>query len=397
MLTGIIDTLIFLTSFVLVLSFLVYFHELGHYSIARFFNVAVDRFSVGFGKPIVQWTAKNGTNWSIGRIPLGGYVKFLGDAGAASNPDQEALDEIKSKFENNENVQLEDIFHFKPLWQRALVVLAGPMFNFILAVFIFAGLGLALGSYTIESLVGEVMDGSAAEEAGILPGDRILMMDGKDVSLFSDLSRYVVLKSNSTIDTVLDRNGERITLALTPQRVEERDFIGGKSSTGRIGIRSSSDANVVQIKYNPLTAIGYGVNEVSDTIGMTATYIGRIFTGKEDGKQLGSVVKIATLTGKTAVDAARSEVGLGERLKLLTIRLLSIAASLSIALGFANLMPIPVLDGGHLLYYGYEAIAGRPLSQKKQEFGFRLGFALLLTLFVILTVNDIGYVASMFS
>ena len=397
MLIGIIDTLIFLTSFVLVLSFLVYFHELGHYSIARFFNVAVDRFSVGFGKPIVQWTAKNGTNWSIGRIPLGGYVKFLGDAGAASNPDQEALDEIKSKFENNENVQLEDIFHFKPLWQRALVVLAGPMFNFILAVFIFAGLGLALGSYTIESLVGEVMDGSAAEEAGILPGDRILMMDGKDVSLFSDLSRYVVLKSNSTIDTVLDRNGERITLALTPQRVEERDFVGGKSSTGRIGIRSSSDANVVQIKYNPLTAIGYGVNEVSDTIGMTATYIGRIFAGKEDGKQLGSVVKIATLTGKTAVDAARSEVGLGERLKLLTIRLLSIAASLSIALGFANLMPIPVLDGGHLLYYGYEAIAGRPLSQKKQEFGFRLGFALLLTLFVILTVNDIGYVASMFS
>ena len=130
---------------------------------------------------------------------------------------------------------------------------------------------------------------------------------------------------------------------------------------------------------------------------MTATYIGRIFAGKEDGKQLGSVVKIATLTGKTAVDAARSEVGLGERLKLLTIRLLSIAASLSIALGFANLMPIPVLDGGHLLYYGYEAIAGRPLSQKKQEFGFRLGFALLLTLFVILTVNDIGYVASMFS
>ena len=397
MLTGIIDTLIFLTSFVLVLSFLVYFHELGHYSIARFFNVAVDRFSVGFGKPIVQWTAKNGTNWSIGRIPLGGYVKFLGDAGAASNPDQEALDEIKSKFENNENVQLEDIFHFKPLWQRALVVLAGPMFNFILAVFIFAGLGLALGSYTIESLVGEVMDGSAAEEAGILPGDRILMMDGKDVSLFSDLSRYVVLKSNSTIDTVLDRNGERITLALTPQRVEERDFVGGKSSTGRIGIRSSSDANVVQIKYNPLTAIGYGVNEVSDTIGMTATYIGRIFAGKEDGKQLGSVVKIATLTGKTAVDAARSEVGLGERLKLLAIRLLSIAASLSIALGFANLMPIPVLDGGHLLYYGYEAIAGRPLSQKKQEFGFQLGFALLLTLFVILTVNDIGYVASMFS
>jgi len=143
--------------------------------------------------------------------------------------------------------------------------------------------------------------------------------------------------------------------------------------------------------------LGYGVSEVKDTIGMTAMYIGRIFKGKEDGKQLGSVVKIATMTGKTAVDAARADVGLAERIRLLSIRLLSIAASLSIALGFANLMPIPVLDGGHLLYYGYEAITGRPLSQKKQEFGFRLGFAVLLTLFVILTVNDIGYVASMFS
>ena len=199
MLTGLIDTIIFLTSFVLVLSFLVYFHELGHYSVARFFNVAVERFSIGFGKPLKQWTAKNGTHWSIGRIPLGGYVKFLGDAGAASNPDTKALEELKGKFEGDDTVALENIFHFKPLWQRALVVLAGPVFNFILAVFIFAGLGLAFGTYTIESLVGEVLEGSAAEEAGILPGDRILTMDGKDVSQFNDMRKYVVLKSNNTV------------------------------------------------------------------------------------------------------------------------------------------------------------------------------------------------------
>ena len=397
MLAGMIDTVIFMMSFVLVLSFLVYFHELGHYSVARFFNVAVERFSIGFGKPLAQWTAKNGTHWSVGRIPLGGYVKFLGDAGAASNPDVEALDELKSQFEDDESVAISDIFHFKPLWQRALVVLAGPVFNFVLAVFIFAGLGLAFGSYTVESLVGEVLEDSAAEKAGILPGDRILMMDGKDVSQFSDMRKYVVLKSNNVIDTVIDRNGDRIELKLTPQRVVEKDFLGGSSSTGKIGIANSEDAEIIPIKFNPLTAVGFGIREVRDTIGMTATYIGRIFTGKEDGKQLGSVVKIATMTGKTAVDAARADVSLNERIRLLTIRLLSIAASLSIALGFANLMPIPVLDGGHLLYYGYEAIAGRPLSQKKQEFGFRLGFALLLTLFVILTVNDIGYVASMFS
>ncbi len=397
MLAGLIDTVIFMMSFVLVLSFLVYFHELGHYSVARFFNVAVERFSIGFGKPIAQWTARNGTHWSIGRIPLGGYVKFLGDAGAASNPDVEALDELKSQFEDDESVAISDIFHFKPLWQRALVVLAGPVFNFVLAVFIFAGLGLAFGSFTVESLVGEVQKGSAAEKAGILPGDRILTMDGKDVSQFSDMRKYVVLKSNNVIDTVIDRNGDRIELKLTPQRVVEKDFLGGSSSTGKIGISNSQDAEIIPVKFNPLTAVGFGIEEVRDTIGMTATYIGRIFKGKEDGKQLGSVVKIATMTGKTAVDAARADVSLNERIRLLTIRLLSIAASLSIALGFANLMPIPVLDGGHLLYYGYEAIAGRPLSQKKQEFGFRLGFALLLTLFVILTVNDIGYVASMFS
>ena len=397
MLTALIDSIIFMTSFVLVLSFLVYFHELGHYSVARFFNVAVERFSIGFGKPLAQWTAKNGTHWSIGRIPLGGYVKFLGDAGAASNPDSKALADMKEKFEKDDAVSINNVFHFKPLWQRALVVLAGPMFNFILAVFIFAGLGLAFGSYTIESLVGEVVKGSAAEKAGILPGDRILTMDGKDVSQFNDMRKYVVLKSNNTIQTVVDRDGERLELSLTPQRVEERDFIGGKSSTGKIGVGSSPDAELVKIKFNPLTALGYGVNEVSDTIEMTAVYIGRIFKGKEDGKQLGSVVKIATMTGKTAVDAARADVSLGERIRLMLIRLLSIGASLSIALGFANLMPIPVLDGGHLLYYGYEAIAGRPLSQEKQEFGFRLGFALLLTLFVILTVNDIGYVASLIS
>ncbi len=397
MLSGLIDTIIFLSSFVLVLSFLVYFHELGHYSVARFFNVAVERFSIGFGKPLAQWTAKNGTKWSIGRIPLGGYVKFLGDAGAASNPDVDALNALKEKYRDNDNVEIKDVFHFKPLWQRALVVLAGPVFNFILAVFIFAGLGLAFGSYTVESLVGSVLEGSAAESAGVLPGDRILTMDGRDVSHFNDLRKYVVLKSDNTIKTIVDRNGEKIGLIITPQKVTEKDFIGGKSSSGKIGIGSSPDAEIIEIKYNLLTALGFGVGEVRDTIAMTGTYIGRIFKGKEDGKQLGSVVKIATMTGKTAIDATNADVSFGERFRLLIIRLLSIAASLSIALGFANLMPIPVLDGGHLLYYGYEAIAGRPLSQQKQEFGFRLGFALLLTLFVILTVNDIGYVASMFS
>ena len=397
MLSGLVDTLIFLTSFLVVLSFLVYFHELGHYSVARFFNVAVERFSIGFGKPIAQWTAKNGTKWSIGRIPLGGYVKFLGDASGASNPDAEALEKLKSEVREEGDVPLDQIFHFKPVWQRILVVLAGPVFNFILAIAIFAGLGLTFGSYSAESLVGQVQADSAAEAAGIEVGDKFLTMDGKDVTDFNELRRYVVLRSGNDIKTIVDRNGREMELTLTPRRVVEKDFIGGKSSAGKIGVGISEDAEQIPIKFNLVESLGFGVTEVKDTIAMTGHYIGRIFKGKEDGKQLGSIVKIATMTGKSAVDAANADVPFGERMQMILLRLLTLAASLSIALGVANLMPIPVLDGGHLVYYSYEAVAGRPLSQKKQEIGFRFGFAVLLTLFVILTVNDIGYVASIFS
>ncbi len=397
MLSGLVDTLIFLTSFLVVLSFLVYFHELGHYSVARFFNVAVERFSIGFGKPIAQWTAKSGTKWSIGRIPLGGFVKFLGDASGASNPDTEALEKLKNEVRSEGNVPLDQIFHFKPVWQRMLIVLAGPVFNFILAIGIFAGLGLAMGSYYVESEVGRVLPDSAAEAAGVQVGDKILRMDGRDVSDFNELRKYVVLRSNNDIQTVVERDGREVELILTPRRVEEKDFIGGKSSAGKIGIGLAEDPTFVPIEFGPVEALGFGVSEVKDTIAMTGHYIGRIFKGKEDGKQLGSIVKIATMTGKSAVDAANADVPFGKRMQMILLRLLTLAASLSIALGVANLMPIPVLDGGHLVYYSYEAVAGRPLSQKKQEIGFRFGFAVLLTLFVILTVNDIGYVASIFS
>lgn len=397
MLSGLGDTFIFITSFLVVLSFLVYFHELGHYSVARFFNVAVERFSIGFGKPIAQWTAKNGTKWSIGRIPLGGFVKFLGDASGASNPDAQALEELKNKVRGEGDVPLDQIFHFKPVWQRMLIVLAGPVFNFILAIAIFAGLGFFMGSYYVESEVGQVVPDSAAQAAGVEVGDKFLTMDGKNVSDFNELRKYVVLRSGNDILTVVERDGKEVELTLKPRRVTEKDFVGGKASTGKIGIGLPADPNFVTIDFNPIEALGFGVGEVKDTIAMTGHYIGRIFKGKEDGKQLGSIVKIATMTGKSAVDAANADVPFSDRMKMIFLRLLTLAASLSIALGVANLMPIPVLDGGHLVYYGYEAVAGRPLSQKKQEIGFRFGFAVLLTLFVILTVNDIGYVASIFS
>ena len=398
MLTGIMLTLIAVFSFLLVLSFLVFFHELGHYSVARFFGIAVDRFSIGFGKPIWRRTSKAGVEWVISRIPLGGYVKFAGDAGAASNPDVKKLEELRAEYEADPSgPKIEDIFHFRPVWQRALVVLAGPVANFILAIILFAGIGLSVGNQYYPSNIGSVIADSPAEAAGFQPGDQILTLDGKDARDFSFVQQYVMLRRNTSIEAVVDRSGREVTLDVTPKSTEIRDAVGGKSTVGSIGLALAAGTKPIREEFGPIGALQYGVSQTGNNLKSVGTYLGRLFRGKEDGKQLGSVVKIATVTGKLAADTASADVSIGLRLKVWALRMTAIAASISIALGVANLMPLPVLDGGHLVYYGYEAVVGRPLSQEKQEFGFKIGFAVLLTLFVVLTINDIGYVSSMFS
>lgn len=398
MLTGIMLTLIAVFSFLLVLSFLVFFHELGHYSVARFFGIAVDRFSIGFGKPIWRRTSKAGVEWVISRIPLGGYVKFAGDAGAASNPDVEKLEELRAAYEADPSgPQIEDVFHFRPVWQRALVVLAGPVANFILAIFLFAGIGLTVGNQYYPSDIGSVTADSPAEVAGFQAGDKILTLDGKDARDFSFVQQYVMLRKNTSIEAVVDRGGQDVILNVTPVGKVIEDAIGGKATVGSIGLGLAAGTKPIRESFGPLGALRYGVSQTGDNLASVGTYLGRLFRGKEDGKQLGSVVKIATITGKLAADTASADASVGIKLKVWALRMAAIAASISIALGVANLMPLPVLDGGHLVYYGYEAVVGRPLSQEKQEFGFKIGFAVLLTLFVVLTINDIGYVSSMFS
>ena len=398
MLTGVMLTLIAMFSFVLVLSFLVFFHELGHYSVARFFGISVDRFSIGFGKPIWRRTSKAGVEWIVARIPLGGYVKFTGDAGAASNPDLEKLEEIRAAIEAKpDGPAIEDVFHFCPVWQRALVVLAGPIANFILAIILFAGIAMAVGIQFATPEVSAVTPNSPAAVAGFEVGDNILSLDGKEMKSTSAAVQYIRLRSNSKIEVVVDRNGEELNLIVTPERKEIRDEIGGLSKVGQVGIGIKPGKSGVDSVDGPIEAIGYGFSQTGEILNSTGVYIGRLFTGKEDGKQLGSVVKIATVTGKVAVDTAKADATVGEKLRAWALRMTFLAASISIALGFANLMPLPVLDGGHLVYYGYEAVVGRPLSQEKQEFGFKIGFAVLLTLFVVLTINDIGYVGSIFS
>ena len=381
---SLLNILVFILSFLMLITFLVYFHELGHYLTARLFKVKVEKFSIGFGKPLLQWKSKNGTIWSLGRIPLGGYVKFF----EIDNQKNDVVSHIK----NNDK-----LFTTIPVFQRMLVVLAGPIFNFILTIFIFASLSFTLGSYKVESIVGIVVEGSPADKAGFLVGDKILSMDNINVSDFNDLRRYVALRGDTDILAKIQRNEAKLKLTIMPERMFEKDLIGGISETAKIGIGLSEPLVITRLEYNFFEAIAYGYNELISSISMTGYYIGRVIKGKEDGKQLGSIIKIATISGKVAVDAINENTPMPIRLRELSIRLLTIGASLSVALGVANLMPIPMLDGGHLVYYGYEAIAGRPLSQKKQEMGFQLGLAILFTLFVVLTLNDISYVSSIFS
>lgn len=395
MIAGVVLTLIAIFSFLLLLSFLVFFHELGHYSVARFFGIAVEKFSIGFGKPIFKWKSKAGVDWVVSRIPLGGYVKFAGDAGAASNPDAEKLAEIRAAYEADPTApSIDDVFHFRPIWQRALVILAGPAANFILAIFLFAGLGMTFGAPSYTWVVGDVTAGMPAEQAGIQVGDKIIEIDGRKMKNSNDIITYISLRSNTPVIISVENAGVARDVTVTPVRMEVRDGIGGLSDIGRVGMASGEGSSRSFDALNPLQSLGYGVNELGKSLSSTLDYLKRIFTGKESGKQLGSIVKIATVTGKVAADSASLEQPLSIRFKTYAYNMINLAAMISIALGVANLMPLPVLDGGHLLYYGYEAVAGRPLSEKKQEFGFRIGFAVLLTLFVVLTFNDIGYLRS---
>ncbi|MEM7728106.1 MAG: M50 family metallopeptidase [Pseudomonadota bacterium] len=378
--------------FFALISLLVFVHELGHYSVGRFFGMKVERFSIGFGRPVWQRKAASGTQWVVARWPLGGYVKFAGDAGAASNPDADALDRIR-----DEEGEVADIFHFRPVWQRALVVLAGPIANFILAAILFGAAVLWVGTRHPEALIGEVDPDSPAAAAGILPGDKVVQMDGRSIDDWVSMAQHIQLRGDTPIETVVLRNGEEVALTVTPQMIEDEDFIGGRMTRGQFGVRLSPDAAFETRRYNPVSALGFGTEQVGNTLAATGRYIGRIFSGKEDGKQLGSILRIGAMTGKATVDVAKSEIPLGERLRNLTLVLLNLGAGISVALGFANLLPIPMLDGGHLVFYGYEAVAGKPLSQKKQEIGFRFGMAVLLGLFVVLTINDIGYIGSLLS
>jgi len=401
-------------AFLILLAIIVFFHEYGHFSVARLLGVRVDVFSLGFGKTIARWVDRKGTEWRISLIPLGGYVKFFGDANAASQPDSKVKREPASgkpattqfpRPGHEEEVaqalspeERKVCFHFKPVWVRTAVVAAGPVANLILAIGIFWVLLMGFGELIREPRVGSVVEGSAAAEAGFEAGDKILTINGREIRRFEELALAARLGTGERLVFTVERAGETVVLEATPRREETEDAFGNKIMTGRLGIGEDPKARTL-VRYGPLGALRAATGEVGGILSATVRFLGRLILGKEDTRQLGGPIKMAQYAGQSVMSGF-DESGYEEapdfltKLKVSLVAFINLAAVVSVSIGFLNLLPVPVLDGGHLMYYAYEAVAGRPLGARAQGFGFRVGIVLLASLMLLVTWNDI---ASLFS
>ncbi len=351
-----------------ILSVVVFVHEMGHYLVARWNGVAIQAFSIGFGRELVGWNDRHGTRWKISAIPLGGYVRFVGDMNAASQPDPDAAETVDPTLAPH-------LFVNKSVWQRIAIVAAGPIANILLTFLILYALLLGYGRYTIAPVIGEVLPGSVAESAGLLAGDEILSVDGYAVHGFEDFQRYVATSPAREVVVEIVRNGGAQILSLTPEPVVVEDRFGNNQRIGRIGVtRDVEEADVTLYRPGPVEAVGMTLEEIRFIIQRTAAFLGDFFVGRGDFQQLGGPVKVAKVSGEVAT------LGL--------VALINLMALLSLNIGIFNLLPVPMLDGGHLMYYSVEAIRGRPLSMRTQEIGFRFGFALVVALMVFSLFND---------
>ena len=385
------QALLYIVPFLLVLTFIVTIHELGHFLVARAFGVKVDRFSIGFGKTIVARTDKHGTEWRLAWLPLGGYVKFSGDMNEASVPDQAGLAELRQRViaENGPGAE-RDYFHFKPIWQRALIVAAGPAANFLLSLVLLTGLFMALGELISPPRVGQIVPGSPAAVAGFLPGDMIRTVNGRPVDEAADVTEIVILSAGDPLRFGVDRGGNPVSLVATPVRQMEDNAIAGRVRIARIGLTLEPLRTDYQFRrLNPLEAAGKGAERIVSTIGGTLTYVGRILIGKESGDLLNGPLGIAKAAGGITQQSAAASTDPGLSALNVLVNLIQFTALVSIGIGFVNLLPIPVLDGGHLLFYAYEAVARRPVPARVQEASYRVGLALLLGLMLFATWNDL--------
>ncbi len=328
--------------------------------------------------------------WRISWLPLGGYVRFAGDENAASLPDQDDLDSLRARIVAREGPGAEKKYlHFKPLWQRALIVAAGPAANFLLTFVLLAILFGAFGEPTTPTRIGAVERGSAAELAGLKVGDRIVAYDGRQLSNFEDLRFYIRFRDHVPINLTLERGGRLIDVVATPGVASEKSPFGGTETKGLLGVAPANGYRVV--RYNPIQALGVGAEKTWELTGSTCYFLGRLVTGQVDVNKLHSFVGIAHMSGSISKEAVvAAEVAKVNPLVFLSLTFLSIAASLSVSVGLLNLLPIPVLDGGHLLFYAYESVWRRPVSARIQATGYRVGLALLLCLMLFATWNDLS-------
>jgi regulator of sigma E protease len=364
----------YVVPFLFVLTIVVFFHELGHFLVARRAGVKVLTLSLGFGPELAGFNDRHGTRWKISAVPLGGYVKFFGDDSEASTPSTEALANMTEE-------ERAGSFHHKKVAPRAAIVAAGPIANFILAIVIFTALFTFFGKPNMSARVDRIEAGSAAAAAGFQVGDIVTAIDGDAIENFSDMQRIVSVRAGEPLSFTVKRDGASLQLHGTPQLKEIKDTFGNVHKLGQLGItRESQPGDVMTERVNPATAMWLGVKETWSVIDQTMTYIGRIFTGREAADQVGGPLRIAQISGQVAT------LGLAPLIRL--------AAVLSISIGLLNLFPVPLLDGGHLLFYMIEAVRGRPLSDRAQEMGFRIGLGLVLMLFVFATYNDILHLAA---
>ncbi len=356
--------------FLIVLTIIVFVHELGHYLVARWNGIAVETFSIGFGPELAGFNDKNGTRWKISAIPLGGYVKFLGDMNAASVPDfehQQATIDPKTRSE---------MFQFKNVWQRISVVMAGPVANIIFTFVILYGLLVGLGRYSLEATIDDVEVGSPAEISGLMADDRVLAVDGYNVRSFSDFQRLIATSPDADVVVRVERAGMPLDVAVRTGEVERTDQFGNTTKIGYLGVvREATQEDVIFVRPGPIEAVFITFEEMVLIVDRSFEFLGRIFVGKDDVDQLGGPVKIAKISGEAA------SIGI--------FTLVSLMALLSLNIGIFNLLPIPMLDGGHLVYYIFEVVRGKPLSQKAQEIGFRFGLIFVLSLMVFVTTNDV--------
>jgi len=348
----------------------VFIHEYGHYYFAKRYGVGVTDFSIGFGKEIFGWNDKSGTRWKVCWIPLGGYVKFFGDRNVFSQTDQQ---EIINKYSENDRKKL---FILKPLYQRSLIVIAGPLANFFLALLIFATINMFVGKDMTPAIIDEVQKDSPAFIAGMKKNDKIIYIDKKKVESILEVSTFINVSTSEIIEFVVTRNDQEVSLLVKPNLVDGKDSLGNSVKKRMIGIKLSPFNNEYKKQpLGPTKAIYYSVKEVWFVTTASLNYLGKKVIGEGDFSQLGGPIKIAQITGQVA------EHGI--------IPFFSIMAYISISLGLINLFPIPMLDGGHLMFYLFEKILGKPLSQKTQEGFFRIGMFLLFFLMFFVTYNDL--------